>query len=239
MRAGKRAVVVLSMVIVFMWAAAAHGATPESGFFSGGTSQSGGSLSFEVSSEGTAVTNLKANMFADCSNGVSIRTIEVGLTPTPTIKIKNGMFSYAGGFDFHNGPTVIGHGKGTVNGSFNSATHAIGTLRFPWDFFPGAGSLSDFHCDTGKVSFGASPLSSFPVSSSSSSKCVVPKVKGKRLRLARRALRLGNCRLGRVVHRKSIHLKRRRVVVAQKPRAGARLKAGARVRLVVANGSAR
>ena len=62
-------------------------------------------------------------------------------------------------------------------------------------------------------------------------RCVVPKVRGKKLSAARRAIRHAHCSLGAVRKVKS-RVKPGRVV-SQKPRAGSHLRAGARVRLWV------
>jgi hypothetical protein len=69
-------------------------------------------------------------------------------------------------------------------------------------------------------------------------RCVVPKLRGKTLRAARAAIRRGSCRMGRVRRRFSSTVKAGRVV-AQRPRAGARLAANARVHLVVSKGKRR
>lgn len=65
--------------------------------------------------------------------------------------------------------------------------------------------------------------------------CSVPKLLGKTLPRARRALAAAHCRLGRVGYAFSSARKRGRVV-AQRPRAGVRIKAGARVKVVVGRG---
>ena len=69
-------------------------------------------------------------------------------------------------------------------------------------------------------------------------RCVVPKLRGKTLRAARAAIRRGSCRIGQVQRRFSSTVKAGRVV-AQRPRAGARLAANARVHLVVSKGKRR
>jgi PASTA domain len=69
-------------------------------------------------------------------------------------------------------------------------------------------------------------------------RCVVPKLRGKTLRAAHAAIRRGSCRVGRVQRRFSSTVKAGRVV-AQRPRAGARLAANARVHLVVSKGKRR
>jgi PASTA domain/Bacterial pre-peptidase C-terminal domain len=69
-------------------------------------------------------------------------------------------------------------------------------------------------------------------------RCVVPSVRGKTLRAARAAIRRGTCRMGRLQRRYSSRVKAGRVV-SQRPRAGARLAANARVHLVVSKGKRR
>lgn len=65
--------------------------------------------------------------------------------------------------------------------------------------------------------------------------CVVPRLVGKRLAVAKRLLVRGHCRLGRV---KRVHSRRVKAgrVISQKPRSGARLPEGTRVRVVVSRG---
>ena len=66
-------------------------------------------------------------------------------------------------------------------------------------------------------------------------KCRVPKVVGKRLARARRLLVRAHCRVGQVQRARS-RASRKGIVLAQNPRAGRRLRAGARVKLVVGRG---
>lgn len=69
-------------------------------------------------------------------------------------------------------------------------------------------------------------------------RCVVPNLRGKTLRAARAAIRRGRCRMGRVQRRFSSRMKAGRVV-AQRPRAGARLAVNARVHVVLSKGRRR
>jgi trimeric autotransporter adhesin len=62
--------------------------------------------------------------------------------------------------------------------------------------------------------------------------CVVPKLAGKTLSAARKALGRAHCAVGKITKKES--RKRTGTVLASKPRAGTRLASGARVRLVVA-----
>jgi hypothetical protein len=64
--------------------------------------------------------------------------------------------------------------------------------------------------------------------------CVVPRVQGKKVAAARRAIRRANCRVGRV--RKARSRRPRGRVIAQTPRAGKRLPLGTKVKLVVSRG---
>jgi PASTA domain len=244
MRTAKRAIVASVTVIVLIAAAAALADAPQPGSsFSGKTSQTDGSVSFGVSPDGTVVTNFQAIMSARCTreNKPEV-TIEVGLTPTRRIKIVEGVFRYIGGIELYNGSDLIGSGKnGEVQGGFTSPTTASGTLKFEWQYFSNAGSARGYKCRTGVVSFQASPAGpSQPgpgkgPGSGSPSSCVVPKLKGKKLKAAKRATRRGNCRPGRIVRRHSARVRAGRVI-AQKPAAGSRMDAGAKVKLVVSSG---
>jgi hypothetical protein len=63
-------------------------------------------------------------------------------------------------------------------------------------------------------------------------RCIVPKLRGRRLRGARKALRKGHCKLGRVTRRKARRRLRGRVI-RQRPRAGAKRRRGFKVAVVV------
>jgi hypothetical protein len=66
-------------------------------------------------------------------------------------------------------------------------------------------------------------------------RCVVPNVLGKTLKAARRALTRGYCSVGKITTAASPRVKKGRVV-SQKPKRGKRLKARAKVQLVVSQG---
>jgi alpha-tubulin suppressor-like RCC1 family protein len=68
--------------------------------------------------------------------------------------------------------------------------------------------------------------------------CVVPKVKGKSLRAAKRAIKKANCSVGKVKRAFSRTVKKGRVI-SQKPRPGKRLPPGSRVKLKVSKGRRR
>jgi hypothetical protein len=65
--------------------------------------------------------------------------------------------------------------------------------------------------------------------------CVVPKLDGNTLKAAEHAIRAHNCALGKIKHVASRTIKKDHVI-SQKPRAGTRLKHGAKVNLVVSRG---
>jgi hypothetical protein len=65
--------------------------------------------------------------------------------------------------------------------------------------------------------------------------CVVPKVTGKLLGIAKNAITTRGCSVGRITHATSRTI-RRNHVISQKPKAGSRLKHGAKVNLVVSKG---
>ena len=70
---------------------------------------------------------------------------------------------------------------------------------------------------------------------SSPKACVVPKVTGKSLTAAKRAITAHDCRVGTIKHAFSTKVKKGRVI-SEKPKAGTRLKHGAKVNLVVSKG---
>jgi hypothetical protein len=65
--------------------------------------------------------------------------------------------------------------------------------------------------------------------------CVVPKIKAKRLKAAKRALRAHSCSLGKVTRTFSNRVKRGRVI-SQRPKPGRHLRHGSKVRLVISKG---
>ena len=68
--------------------------------------------------------------------------------------------------------------------------------------------------------------------------CVVPKVKGKTLKAAERAIRAHNCRVGQVSHSHTRTVKKGHVI-SEKPGPGHHLALGAKVKLVVSTGRRR
>jgi beta-lactam-binding protein with PASTA domain len=65
--------------------------------------------------------------------------------------------------------------------------------------------------------------------------CLVPKAKSKTVKRAKRTIRAHACAVGKIKHATSRTVKKGHVI-SQKPKAGRRLKHGARVNLVVSNG---
>ena len=65
--------------------------------------------------------------------------------------------------------------------------------------------------------------------------CVVPNVRGKTLRIARRTVSRGRCRVGRVTRKLSTRMKKGRVI-SQSRRPGLRLPVGSRVNLILSKG---
>ncbi len=263
MRAAKCVVAVVGTAIALAWAAVALADAPQPGSFFGETSQDEGSVRFGVSADATLVTNFGAIMSADCTreNKPNAR-IEVGLTPTKRIRVVDGLFQYTGGIEIYDKEdTLIGSGKdGEIQGGFTSPTAASGTLRFEWRYLFNAGpDARGYTCRTGTVTFQAAPTSSPPPpplppggksgggsgskgsgggSGAAGSSCVVPKLKGKKLKAAKRSVRQANCLPGVVVRRHSAKVRRGRVI-APKPAPGTQLAAGAKLRLVVSSGPPR
>jgi hypothetical protein len=121
--------------------------------------------------------------------------------------------------DFHlTGPGVdMRTDVGEIEHPIWTVTFRAGTYTFKCDVHP---SMKG----TFVVALGAPP----PV------QCKVPRVVGKTLARARRAIRLAHCSVGRVRYARS-RLRRGRVM-RQSPRAGSKLVRGTRVKLVVSRG---
>jgi serine/threonine-protein kinase len=64
-------------------------------------------------------------------------------------------------------------------------------------------------------------------------RCVVPRLKGKKLAAAKKALRKAHCAVGKVTKRRA-GVRLRGKVLSSKPRAGSKRPAGTRVALIVA-----
>lgn len=232
MRTAQYAVALSVATIGLAWACAALAMGAQGGSYSGRTSQPGSSVSFTVPSGGSSVDDFKAEMSASCTKGAASQSVDVALTPTPSMKVRDGEFTFGGGFVFRNGQEVIGHGKGRVNGTFSSEHQVTGNFRFPWEFFANAGLLSGYRCDTGKVTFQAFLQSQDP----EETRCIVPKLRGKKLKAAKRAIRQAHCRVGRVVKRHS--KKKSQRVIRQRPKPRTERAAGSPVKLVVSRGPA-
>jgi PASTA domain/Divergent InlB B-repeat domain/Galactose oxidase, central domain len=88
---------------------------------------------------------------------------------------------------------------------------------------------------TGKAGCMVAMTSARSVEASFIRACVVPKVTGKRLKVARRAIKAHGCRVGEIEHAFSVKVTRGHVT-SQKPRPGRRLRRGSKVSLVVSRG---
>ena len=156
MRALKHAFVALAVVLGLLSAGTALASQPfhpQAGSYSGGTSQTGGSVSFKVSKSGTAVKGFTAEILTTCTKGSAVQEIHLHVNPTPDMQIHKRAFGFHSSFNIDNGTAVIANGKGALSGKFTSAKSASGSFEFPWTFDSRAGSLSGFHCDAGKVTF--------------------------------------------------------------------------------------
>jgi hypothetical protein len=123
-------------------------------------------------------------------------------------------------FDNTNGPPLVGPGTYPPPESPQPASAA------------GSGPSSD--SGPGTVSNQPSDTSGAPASAPAP-QCVVPKLKSKTLKAAKRALSRAHCSLGKVTRKANRRMKKGRIS-AQKPRPGTRKAAGARVAVVVSKG---
>jgi hypothetical protein len=239
-KAKRLAMAVVGSTVLLVWGVPALAATPQPGSFSGGTSQPEGAVTFTVPAGGGEVLDFEATLVATCEKaGAPTQTGEVNLTPAPTIPIAAGEFAFSGGFSLYAESKPLGHGTGEVRGSFTSDRAVAGSMRFPWSI--SAGSLNGYHCDTGVVTFqAAAPVSetAAPAPLPGAGECVVPPLKGKKLKAAKRALRRSGCDVGTVLRRRSGRVASGRVM-GQRPRPGTRRGAAAPVKVIVSSGPPR
>jgi serralysin len=131
--------------------------------------------------------------------------------------------------------------KGNVDHSFGGG-RVVTDMGPGTDDFPGAAALQT---DRRIVVAGSAAVrgqpSNFAVArylNPAPLQCVVPNVRGKTLRIARRTVARGRCAVGRVMRRFSKRMKKGRVI-SQSRRPGLRLPVGSRVNLVLSKGRPR
>lgn len=238
MKAKGLAMAVVGSAIFLMWGLPALAASPQPGSFSGTTSQSEGAVTFTVSPRGSAVLDFEARVVATCEKeGAPTAVGFVRLTPAPSISIVADEFSFSGEFSFSSGSEPL-NGTGEVRGSFSSDRVVSGSMRFPWEVADGP--LRGYSCDTGVVTFRATaraPQATGPAApgGSSRSECVVPVLKGRALKAAKRAILRSGCGVGKVLHRPAGAFAAGRVM-GQRPRPGTRRGAAAPVKIIVSSG---
>lgn len=88
---------------------------------------------------------------------------------------------------------------------------------------------------TGQAACAVSMVAARSVRASFEKDCIVPKVKGKALKVAKRRIKARDCRVGKIKHAFSARVKKGHVI-GQKPKARRVLTHGARVRLTVSRG---
>jgi hypothetical protein len=227
------ATAVVGSVILLAWGLPALAASPQSRSFSGTTSQPEGAVAFTVGARGSAVLNFEPTVVATCEKaGAPTAVGLVKLTPMPSISITTGAFNFSGEFSLRSGSQVIGRGIGEVHGTFSSDRVASGTMRFPWEVVDGP--LRGYNCDSGVVTFQAA-AAPVPGGSSQKSECVVPTLKGRKLKAAKRAILRSGCGVGKVLHRRAGRVAAGRVM-GQRPRPGTRRAAAAPVKIILSSG---
>jgi hypothetical protein len=232
-KAKRLAMAVVGSVIFLAWGLPVLAATPQPGSFSGGTSQPGGAVTFTVPAGGGKALDFEARLVATCEKaGAPTAVGPVKLAPAPSISIVAGEFSFSGEFSLGSGSQSLGHGNGEVHGSFTSDRVVSGSMRFPWEVT--GGPLRGYHCDTGLVTFRATAPGA-PPGGSSQGECVVPALKGRELKAAKRAILRSGCGVGKVLHRRAGRVASGRVM-GQRPRPGTRRGAAAPVKVIVSSG---
>jgi hypothetical protein len=144
--------------------------------------------------------------------------------------------------------TLDVHKKGDGAGTVTSAPAGIScgtTCTSSYDYgtsvmlAPSAATGSSFagwadDC-TGKAGCVVAMTAAHSVTASFLKDCTVPKLKGKRLKAAKRAIRAHDCSVGRIKRAFSMRVKKGRVI-SQKPKPHKRLRHGAKVNLTVSKG---
>lgn len=238
MKAKRLAMAVVGSVVLLVWALPALAATPQPGSFAGTTSQPEGTVTFTVPARGGAVLGFEARVVATCEKaGAPTAVGFVRLTPASSISIVADEFSFSGEFLFISGSDPA-NGTGEVSGSFRSDRVVSGSMRFPWEVDDGL--LRGYSCDTGVVTFRATSRASQATppplpGGASRSECVVPVLKGRKLKAAKRAILRSGCGVGKVLHRPAGRVVAGRVM-GQRPGPGTRRGAAAPVKVIVSTG---
>ena len=135
---------------------------------------------------------------------------------------------------------VAATGGGSGNPvTFASATSGVCTVSGSTVSFMGAGTCTIDAHQAGNLNYTAAPTAtqSFAVAASNEKQepCVVPKLEGKRLAAATRALKKARCAVGHITKRKSSTVRKGRVI-SSRPPASSRHKAGTKIALTVSRG---
>jgi hypothetical protein len=142
-------------------------------------------------------------------------------TPAPASAAKGSQFTVAA--TAPGGPVAYSSsGSCSNSGATFTMTSAGGTCTVKYD-------------QAGNGNYSAAPEVTEPVTAFSASHCGVPKLKGKTLSAAKRALRSHSCSLGKVKRSFSATVKKGRVI-SERPKPGTRLQQGAKVSLVLSKG---
>ena len=135
--------------------------------------------------------------------------------------------------------TVAATGGGSGNPvTFSSATSGVCSVSGSTVSFVGVGPCTIDADQAGNFNYTAAPTATqtFAVAASTKQKrCVVPKLKGKTLAAAKRALKKADCAVGHTTKHKSSTVPKGRVI-SSSPKAASNHKAGTRVALTVSRG---
>jgi PASTA domain-containing protein/List-Bact-rpt repeat protein len=174
--------------------------------------------------------------YADDSSGGGDAVLLLGGS-APTVKV-DVLKTGPGAGTVSSAPAGIDCGS-TCSASFDAGTSltltAIPSPGSRFKGWSGGGCRGNGSC---QVNTGISEQTVAATFSLLAKQCVVPRLKGKTLRAAKRAIRIRSCTVGKVKHAASRKMRKGRVI-SQKPRAGRRLKHAAKINLVLSTGRRR
>jgi hypothetical protein len=213
--------------------AAIGGASGNAVTFSSGGGCSNSGATFTTTS-GTTACQVKYDQAGDANYNAAAEVTEsvtVSKASQSIAVTKHAPSSAALGSHF----TVAASGGGSGNAVTFSSSGACANSGATFTMTSATGSCTVRYDQAGNGNYNTAPEVTETVNAVPAPPCVVPKVKGKSLKAAKRALKAHSCSLGKVKRGFSSKVKKGRVI-SQRPKPGRHLSHGAKVSLVISKG---